>query len=99
MSGNSDDTAPQKSRDAFSGPPPGMILWREDQLRRAIEAAGVALWPWNVDSDKLTMDARAFELWGLEESDHVCFEETSSSQIATAFADITKQITNVRVSK
>lgn len=78
MSGNSDDTAPQKSRDAFSGPPPGMILWREDQLRRAIEAAGVALWSWNVDSDKLTMDARAFELWGLEESDHVCFEDLSA---------------------
>ena len=55
--------------------PPG---WGIKQLRAAIDAAGVALWAWNVDSDRLTMDDRAFELWGLPHSDLVTFEELSS---------------------
>jgi hypothetical protein len=29
--------------------------WGAIQLRRAIDAAGVALWAWNVDDDHLTM--------------------------------------------
>lgn len=52
--------------------------WREEQLRHAIEAAGVALWSWNVDSNKLTMDERAFEMWGVPPSETVCFEDLSA---------------------
>lgn len=52
--------------------------WQLDQLHRAIKAAGVALWSWNVDTDKLTMDPRGFELWGIPWTDKVTFEELSS---------------------
>jgi two-component sensor histidine kinase len=37
--------------------------WKSDQLRRAIKAAGVALWAWNVDTDAFKMDRHAYELW------------------------------------
>jgi two-component sensor histidine kinase len=49
-----------------------------EQLRRAITAAGVTLWTWNVDSDELTMDDPAFELWGVPKSDRVTFEDLSA---------------------
>ena len=44
------------------------IKWTTEHLHLAIEAAGVALWSWNVDTDKLTMDDRAFDLWGVPRS-------------------------------
>lgn len=44
----------------------------------APDAARVALWSWHVDTDRLTMDARAFGLWGLPWSDAVAFEEMSA---------------------
>jgi hypothetical protein len=37
------------------------VDWNIAHLRLAIEAAGVALWSSNVDTDKLTMDDRAFD--------------------------------------
>jgi two-component sensor histidine kinase len=52
--------------------------WDEKHLRAAVDAAGVALWSWNVDSGELIMDARAFELWGVPVSTRVTFEELSS---------------------
>jgi PAS domain-containing protein len=52
--------------------------WRAEHLRLAVEAAGVALWAWNVDDDRFTMDERGFELWGLAWRDHVSFEELSA---------------------
>lgn len=52
--------------------------WDEQRLRRAVEAAGVALWSWNVDSDKLTMDEHAFAMWGVPQSETVCFEDLSA---------------------
>lgn len=53
------------------------IEWDAKQLRIATDAAGVALWTWNVDTDKLTMDDRAFDLWGIPRSGHVTFEDLS----------------------
>jgi PAS domain-containing protein len=41
--------------------------WNARHLRLAIDAAGVALWSWNVDTDKLTIDGRGYDLWGVEE--------------------------------
>jgi two-component sensor histidine kinase len=38
----------------------------------------VALWTWNVDSDELTMDDRAFDLWGVARSSSVTFEDLSA---------------------
>jgi hypothetical protein len=37
--------------------------WSAKQVLLALEAGGVALWTWNVDTDSFTMDDRAFELW------------------------------------
>lgn len=37
----------------------------------------MALWAWNVDDDRFTMDERGFELWGLPWSETVTFEELS----------------------
>jgi PAS domain-containing protein len=53
-------------------------VWTEDHLRLAIEAAGVALWSWNVDNDKLTMDKRGYVMWGVPVSSEVSFEDLSA---------------------
>lgn len=52
--------------------------WKPEELRRAITAAGVALWAWNVDSDVFTMDELGFGLWGLPWGDKVTFEQLSA---------------------
>jgi two-component sensor histidine kinase len=57
---------------------PGSQVWLPEHLKQAIDAASVALWSWNVDSDHFTMDERAFELWGLPWADKVSFEELSA---------------------
>lgn len=57
---------------------PGSHVWRPEHLKQAIDAASVALWSWNVDSDHFTMDDRAFALWGLPWAETVSFEELSA---------------------
>ena len=52
--------------------------WSTDHLRLAINAAGVALWSWNVDTDTLTMDDRGCALWGVPESADVTFSDLSA---------------------
>jgi two-component sensor histidine kinase len=56
-----------------------VLVWREDHLRLAVEAACVALWAWHVDDDRFAMDKRGFELWGLPWSPKVTFEELSAN--------------------
>ena len=53
-------------------------VWEPEHLRLAIEAACVALWSWNVDDNRFTMDETAFQLWGLPWAEEVTFEELSS---------------------
>ena len=53
-------------------------IWDVERLRFATDAAGVALWSWNVDTDKITLDDRALDLWGLPRGQTVTFEELSS---------------------
>jgi len=53
-------------------------LWRSEHLRLAIEAASVALCSWNVDTNRLTMDERAYELWGVPWAEEVEFETLSA---------------------
>lgn len=53
-------------------------IWNEKHLRLAIEGAGVALWSWNVDTNRLILDARACELWGVPLRSDVTFDELSS---------------------
>ena len=54
------------------------LLWEQKNLVRAIEAAGVTLWSWNVDSDALAMDDAAYALWGIPLERDVCFEDLSA---------------------
>lgn len=61
-----------------TSPPRHVSPWNEQHLRHAVEAAGVALWSWNVDSDQLTMDERGFEMWGVPQGGTVCFEDLSA---------------------
>ena len=53
-------------------------VWDEGHLPRALQAAGVALWSWNVDDDSLAMDEAAFGLWGIPVRLHVTFEDLSA---------------------
>ncbi len=54
------------------------LLWEQKNLVRAIEAAGVALWSWNVDTDALAMDDHAYDLWGIDRGIDVKFEDLSA---------------------
>jgi two-component sensor histidine kinase len=51
--------------------------WNAKRLRQGIDAAGVALWSWNVDTDFLTMDKRAYDIWGVPVSREVRFDDLS----------------------
>lgn len=53
------------------------LLWEPKNLVRAIEAAGVTLWSWNVDTDALAMDDLAYDLWGIDRDKDVTFEDLS----------------------
>ncbi|HWU79840.1 MAG TPA: HWE histidine kinase domain-containing protein [Caulobacter sp.] len=62
----------------MSDPESAPHVWNTEQLRRAVEAAGVALWSWNVDTDQLVMDALGYGLWGVPITTAVCFEDLSA---------------------
>ncbi len=51
--------------------------WPSDELLRGFEAAGLALWSWNVDDDRSTMDERGFALQGMPWNAHLTFEDLS----------------------
>ena len=55
-------------------------MWDEKHLRAANQAAGVALWSWNVDTDAIILDERAYELWGVsKDRRRVTFEILSKN--------------------
>ena len=58
---------------------PSPPVWDARHLRIATDAAGVALWSWNVDTDRITMDDHAFTLWGLRKNGPVTFEDLSAN--------------------
>lgn len=51
--------------------------WSSRQLREAIEAAGVALWSWQVDTDDLVMDRQGYVLWDVTKAERLTFEHLS----------------------
>lgn len=51
--------------------------WYEEHLPVAVKASCVAVWAWEVDTDKFAMDKYGFELWGVPWADEVTFEEMS----------------------
>jgi two-component sensor histidine kinase len=52
-------------------------VWDANRLRIATDAAGVALWSWNVDTDEIALDERAHGLWGVA-GGAVTFEDLSA---------------------
>ncbi len=53
-------------------------MWDVERLRIATNAAGVALWSWNVDTDRIVMDEHAHELWGMPIGALVTFQSLSA---------------------
>ena len=53
------------------------LVWDAERLRIASDAAGVALWSWNVDTDHIALDERAHELWGVARNGPITFENLS----------------------
>jgi two-component sensor histidine kinase len=54
------------------------LVWDVNKLRIATEAAGIALWSWNVDTDHLEMDERGHLLWGVPNTGVITFEVLSA---------------------
>lgn len=52
--------------------------WGYAELRSAVDAAGAALWTWNVDTDMFRMDARGYELWNVPPKQDLKFEHLSA---------------------
>ncbi|MBR0954892.1 PAS domain-containing protein [Bradyrhizobium canariense] len=61
-----------------------MPLWHEKHLRAATRAAGVALWSWNVDTDAITMDEAAYDLWEVSKDERIITFEILSKNIHPA---------------
>lgn len=53
--------------------------WDDKHVRLGVEAAGVALWAWDVDSDQLTMDQVGYDLWSVASGAGVTFEDLSAN--------------------
>lgn len=54
-------------------------MWDERRLRLGVKAAGVALWGWDVETDRLTMDEIGHELWAVPAGMTVTFEGLSAN--------------------
>jgi len=61
-----------------------MPTWNEKHLRAATRAAGIALWSWNVDTDAITMDEHAYDLWEVSKDEREITFEILSRNIHPA---------------
>jgi two-component sensor histidine kinase len=52
--------------------------WDPEHLRAAIDAAGVGLWWWHVETDEIALDKRAYDLWDLQGSVVATFADLSA---------------------
>src|SRR5436309_4162890 len=59
-------------------------LWHEKHLRAATRGACVALWSWNVDTDAITMDEPAYDLWEVPKGEQKITFEILSKNIHPA---------------
>jgi two-component sensor histidine kinase len=62
-------------------------VWDADRLRIATDAAGVALWSWNVDTDEIALDKRAHDLWDVPANKSTVTFEDLSAKIHPADLD------------
>ncbi|WP_372622922.1 sensor histidine kinase [Falsiroseomonas sp.] len=54
-------------------------VWDAARLRIAADAAGIALWSWNVDTDEIALDERAHRMWGVPANNGLgTFEDLSA---------------------
>ena len=65
----------------MSQDPNSPSVWSAARLRVATDAAGVALWAWNVENDEFSMDERAHRLWGVKPDDGLVTFEALSARI------------------
>jgi two-component sensor histidine kinase len=56
-------------------------IWDVKHLRIATDAARIALWSWNVDTDEIALDERSHRLWGLPITDGFVTLEALSARI------------------
>lgn len=70
----------------------GALVWGAEHLRIAADAAGMALWSWNIDTNEIALDERAHKLWGVPRNGLVTFEDLSAridpadrNRVKTAF--------------
>ncbi len=56
-------------------------VWDVNRLRIATDAAGVALWSWNVDSNVIELDEKSHRMWGVPKGDGLVTFESLSSRI------------------
>lgn len=53
-------------------------VWDVEKLRMATDAAGVALWSWDVETDRFQLGQRGHELWGVANTEANTFEALSA---------------------
>ena len=70
---------PGNSRNVKTNGTAEVPVWDERHLRLGVTAAGVALWAWNVDTDRLTMDDSGYGLWAIPTGSPVTFEDLSAN--------------------
>ena len=56
-------------------------VWDANRLRIATDAAGVALWSWNVDTNQIALDERAHGIWGVSGNKGLVTFEALSARI------------------
>ena len=76
--------AADENEHKMSSNPVTMPLWHEKHLGAATHAAGVALWSWNVDTDAISMDERAYDLWEVPKDEQKITFEILSKNIHPA---------------
>jgi two-component sensor histidine kinase len=62
------------------------LVWNAERLRMASDAAGVAQWSWNVDTNEISMDERAHVMWGVLRNGSLT-TKTLSSRIQSSDLD------------
>lgn len=60
-------------------PMPDKSKWDKRHLQFGLKAGGIALWAWDVDSDRLTMDEIGYKLWAVSQKKAVTFEDLSAN--------------------
>ena len=73
------------------------LVWDAERLRIANDAAGIALWSWNVDTDEIALDERAHSLWAVVKTDTiVTFEDLSEKIHPEDLSRVRTSFTNTR---